>query len=510
MSLRMVKGTNGCIGVLLLLAFLFSVFKPFITFGAKSLRSKPPTINSNSVKTWKSCVVWSDTFPGLHNDWCRIDLDGAWDHIGQSQENCVPGYGKGVCAPANMSHLTLPQHQEAAISMLRKSHSRLKFLDLAIMDKVVGGRLSLLLTLHENIRGSVNIFDINDRLTERLDFCRKFKNLDFHLWMHALELWIPLHLRHHPTSSLLLGKSAKSSNDLTLTYVAAFPHTCSVCHWHSADFEKLELAVEHMKIVMNSIVGSAEWNRSNGVNFIIPATHPLVPPAFSVNPEVNLFSHATFLSVDYDGYAHYPKDIVVPYLADTSRKFYGYVSNSSRTNLLMLCSHATQFVRTKMLSIYSNIADDIIMIKGHVHPSIYDDYLSKTLFCLMVRGDTTSSARLFTIISAGCIPVIVADWVYLPYQLFIDYSSFCLFFREHVALNNPTKLINQLRSIKPSKIKEMQQALFQAQFLLALDSNYILNPVSLIFLEATIRRKCLWRSSSMKISELLCTVFNWP
>jgi hypothetical protein len=46
----------------------------------------------------------------------------------------------------------------------------------------------------------------------------------------------------------------------------------------------------------------------------------------------------------------------------------------------------------------------------------YVDALLNSRFCLHLQGDTTTSRRLFDAIAAGCIPVIIADGVNLPFS----------------------------------------------------------------------------------------------
>lgn len=46
---------------------------------------------------WNSCMAWSDTSPGHHNDWCEHDVGQGWYHAGQDGGGCTKGFGKGVC-----------------------------------------------------------------------------------------------------------------------------------------------------------------------------------------------------------------------------------------------------------------------------------------------------------------------------------------------------------------------------------------------------------------------------
>lgn len=54
--------------------------------------------------------------------------------------------------------------------------------------------------------------------------------------------------------------------------------------------------------------------------------------------------------------------------------------------------------------------------------------MQRSLFCLVIPGDTASSRRLTEIVLAGCIPVFVGPpWHSMPLAAWLDYSKFALF-----------------------------------------------------------------------------------
>lgn len=57
-------------------------------------------------------------------------------------------------------------------------------------------------------------------------------------------------------------------------------------------------------------------------------------------------------------------------------------------------------------------------------PQAYTDGMSNASFCLVPRGDTPTSRRLFDAIMAGCIPVIVSSGIALPFETILNYSTF--------------------------------------------------------------------------------------
>ncbi len=117
----------------------------------------------------------------------------------------------------------------------------------------------------------------------------------------------------------------------------------------------------------------------------------------------------------------------------------------------------------------------------------YRELLRTATFCLSIRGDTSSAARLFTIIDiGGCIPIIISDWQPLPFESLIDYSKFSLRFSERVVHDLPA-MLTMLRTISSQKVENLKRGLQEAKSLLLFENSdndlSILNPVSLTLIE---------------------------
>lgn len=75
-----------------------------------------------------------------------------------------------------------------------------------------------------------------------------------------------------------------------------------------------------------------------------------------------------------------------------------------------------------------------------------------------MEGDSFSSRRLFSLIFAGTIPVIVCDHLMLPYEDLLDYSSFVVFVSEQDVLQvEDFNLFDLLGSIPKLDIKRLQE-----------------------------------------------------
>jgi uncharacterized membrane protein YgcG len=64
---------------------------------------------------------------------------------------------------------------------------------------------------------------------------------------------------------------------------------------------------------------------------------------------------------------------------------------------------------------------------GH---AAYLRQLQRSKFCLVPRGDTRSSRRLFEAIVTGCVPVLISDGLLLPFPRIVNYSAFATFVPE--------------------------------------------------------------------------------
>lgn len=84
-------------------------------------------------------------------------------------------------------------------------------------------------------------------------------------------------------------------------------------------------------------------------------------------------------------------------------------------------------------------------------------------FCLHPAGDTPSACRLFDAIVSLCVPVIVSDFIELPFEDVIDYRKIAIFVDSNTAIK-PGNLVKMLRKIRPEKILEFQNELLKVYF----------------------------------------------
>jgi hypothetical protein len=83
----------------------------------------------------------------------------------------------------------------------------------------------------------------------------------------------------------------------------------------------------------------------------------------------------------------------------------------------------------------------------------YKNNLFESKFTLCPSGTGPNSIRLWEALSFGCIPVILSDSLILPNIPNVDYSTFCIFWKE----NNIDKLYDYLKSIDDEEITKMSK-----------------------------------------------------
>jgi len=79
-------------------------------------------------------------------------------------------------------------------------------------------------------------------------------------------------------------------------------------------------------------------------------------------------------------------------------------------------------------------------------------------FCLHPAGDTPSACRLFDAIVSLCVPVIVSDYIELPFEDVIDYKKIAIFVDTDTAVK-PGQLTSLLRGISEKTILQYQREL---------------------------------------------------
>ena len=87
----------------------------------------------------------------------------------------------------------------------------------------------------------------------------------------------------------------------------------------------------------------------------------------------------------------------------------------------------------------------------------YSGLLDRSVFCLSPAGFAPWTKRLYEVIMHGCIPIIIADVLIMPFEKQLDWSKFSIRISENDLATG--KLKGLLTSLSKNKIVQMQQTL---------------------------------------------------
>ena len=162
-----------------------------------------------------------------------------------------------------------------------------------------------------------------------------------------------------------------------------------------------------------------------------PAPHPMLYP-----PTGSTLRRCRALIVDKT-YAGSTQDVVVPYTAlDFHRLTTDALNTSSadpRPTLLFGCARHKFYgpfggLRKRIFDVLSKLKlAPLVDVGAHRTPEACRAGFYRSKYCLVLPGDTASTASSTRAMLAGCVPVfVVDDWRDLPFAPLLNYSAFSL------------------------------------------------------------------------------------
>jgi len=172
------------------------------------------------------------------------------------------------------------------------------------------------------------------------------------------------------------------------------------------------------------------------------------------------------------------RQVLVPYVANSyimSRQSMASRKISERSiKLFARLSERRSRIRTIMKNLTWPEHDAIVQIgsfsvinkKKYQQPNLtmeYGEMMLDSKFCLHVSGDTPTSRRLYDIIAAGCIPVIVAEniRVNLPFKDSIPWNSFSIFIKPAKVKEQGIDAFDIVWALQDEEADTMQDSLFE-------------------------------------------------
>ncbi|XP_065833016.1 uncharacterized protein [Oscarella lobularis] len=203
------------------------------------------------------------------------------------------------------------------------------------------------------------------------------------------------------------------------------------------------------------------WNSSLGVDHAYICSHDMGGECGQLaDPNLHKNAVGLFNTADYADPWYIPhKDIALPphpgrgvgSLSHTGRGGAG-TKSVERTLLAFFAGNMKRgWVRQRVRSLFRD-DPDITLIDGYLSDKEYRALLSKSKFCLCLRGNRVWSPRLMDCLWFGSVPVIIADYYDLPLADLIDWSSISVAVRE----SEIPHMKNLLLAIDAARLKQFQ------------------------------------------------------
>jgi probable glucuronoxylan glucuronosyltransferase IRX7 len=248
-------------------------------------------------------------------------------------------------------------------------------------------------------------------------------------------------------------------------------HVFMATHDYATCFDyKRERATEPLSVVRNSIVLQT-FGDKNSVCY--DAKHQVVIPPFlptqSTKGAVVLQANwKEFVTTGALGIAQKKNNVGTPLVARRRRDincfFIGQLEWKDANG--EIDEGYSGGIRQRIRKLHG--ADPWFMIKhvtregaGGVEKSLYTDYLERSVFCLSPAGFAPWTKRFFEALIHGCIPVVIADTLVLPFEDQLDYSRLIVRVSQEELAQGLLKI--RLQNISEETVVSMQRAIAAAK-----------------------------------------------
>lgn len=442
---------------------------------------------------------------------------------------------------------TLKKVPDYSFDILSTERNKITFQlhEYTILKPSFQSKCKLYLTI---LQGSIDIIRLPSQFREEvIHRCRTIPSrgpLDNH--QHSVEIHFPRILVAMSTSSISdFRPLTRSTNHSHIALAYAQASTEATTFLQNTLFYMIEAYVYHTIYCTNKKNNKEKWeerdpywlqvadfmlsvpsySKNTGLDHFAVASHPQSHPTRIHPYSLSYLHRISFLRTDFDLSGCGPKDILVPYVTESMQQI---LSNTSIDSRLLRNSKPLVSARSDYTFLFFNGGDnphsgyrfkfvtkmnellqstyvknskrlELSSIHVSLDPLPTEQYLQtmlKSTFCLCIRGDTKSSRRFFTSIAVGCIPVIIGDWIELPFQSFIDYRKFTIKFPESI-IHDQVGLLEYLLLLPPTTVSNMKESVLEAKDLLLYPKLHevnqprdfpTLNPVTLTLMELLDRR----------------------
>ncbi|XP_002976961.2 probable glycosyltransferase At3g07620 [Selaginella moellendorffii] len=167
------------------------------------------------------------------------------------------------------------------------------------------------------------------------------------------------------------------------------------------------------------------WNRTEGVDHFYVGCHSVGRNAASNSRALQQNAIQVTCSANYYQKLYVPhKDVALPQVWPRPLDTF-IVPPEKRTKLAFFSGRAqNSHLRETLLKLWSNDSD-MDIFAGTMQGS-YEDALSRSKFCLHVKGYEVNTARISDALHFGCVPVIISNQYDLPLSNVLNWRSFSI------------------------------------------------------------------------------------
>ncbi|KAK9090131.1 hypothetical protein Sjap_023308 [Stephania japonica] len=271
---------------------------------------------------------------------------------------------------------------------------------------------------------------------------------------HSVEYWMMASMVYEGVEKWREAVRVKDPETADVFFLPFFSSQSFLVHGINMTDEESLVDRQLQEDMVQFLRESKYWNRSRGLDHVIPMHHP---NAFRfLREQINA---TIFIVADFGRYAQslarLSKDVVAPYVhvVDSYENEKTSDPYESRTTLLFFRGQIVRkdegYIRAKLEHVFAG-EKDVVYEQSSVSEEgikMSSEGMRRSKFCLHPAGDTPSSCRLFDAIVSHCIPVIISDKIEHPFESELDYREFALFFSVNHALE-PQYITSKLRAIK--------------------------------------------------------------
>ncbi|KAK3008107.1 hypothetical protein RJ639_014369, partial [Escallonia herrerae] len=233
------------------------------------------------------------------------------------------------------------------------------------------------------------------------------------------------------------------------------PVSCHKMRGKGTSYENITIIVHnYVEMLMSKY---PFWNRTLGADHFFVTCHDVGVRATEGVPLLVKNSIRAVCSPSYNvGFIPH-KDVALPQILQPFALPAGGNDTENRTILGFWAGHRNSRIRVELADSWENDTElqisnnRISRATGHL---VYQKKFYRTKYCICPGGSQVNSARIADSIHYGCIPVILSDYYYLPFNDIFDWQKFSIILKEREV----KQLKQLLKGISGEKFVSLHQS----------------------------------------------------